>query len=80
MLRPVLAIPNIATVDCLIDEQSRSWIPETINAFFDDQTAGQIMQIPICRQGGDDFVRWPHTKNGVYSVRSAYNLGQVLCF
>jgi hypothetical protein len=27
-------------------------------------------------EGWDDFVRWPHTKNGVYLVRSAYKLAR----
>jgi hypothetical protein len=60
----------------LIDDQTGSWIPETVYAFFDKDTADLIMQVQISRHGGDDFVRWPHTKNGLYSVRSAYNLAR----
>jgi hypothetical protein len=44
--------------------------------FFDKDTADLIMQVQISRHGGDDFVRWPYTKNGLYSVRSAYNLAR----
>jgi hypothetical protein len=76
MLRPIMPIPKEATVNCLIDEQTRHWILETVNAFFDQHTTGQIIQIPICRGGGEDFVRWPHTKNGLYSVWSAYNFAR----
>jgi hypothetical protein len=75
MLRPVKTIPDVATVHCLIDDQTRSWIPETVYAFFDEETADQIMQIQICKEGGD-FVRWPYTKNGIYSVKSAYNFAR----
>jgi hypothetical protein len=68
--------PSFATVHCLIDEQTGSWIPETVYAFFDQETADLIMQVQISRHGGDDFVHWPHTKNGLYSIRSAYNLAK----
>jgi hypothetical protein len=53
--------------------RTRSWIPEIVHAFFDPQTAEQILSIQIGRHGGD-FVQWAHTKNGLYTVRSAYNL------
>jgi hypothetical protein len=39
MLRPLKA----ATMNFLIGEQTISWSPETINAFFDQQMGGQIM-------------------------------------
>jgi hypothetical protein len=34
----------------------------------------QILQLPISRHGDEDFLSWPHTRHGGYSVRSAYNL------
>jgi hypothetical protein len=74
MLRPLKPIPDIATVSCLIDEVTMEWIPETVNAFFDPETADRIFQTRISRHGGEDYVRWPHTKHGTYTVRSAYNL------
>jgi hypothetical protein len=75
MLRPVKAIPAVATVHCLMDKQARSWIPETVYAFFYEEIADQIMQIQISKDG-EDFIRWPHTRNGIYSVKSAYNLAR----
>ena len=75
MLRPVNPIPVAATVNCLIDDHTRSWIPEKVHAFFNEETADQIMQIQISKEGGD-YIRWPHTKNGMYSVRSAYNFAR----
>jgi ribonuclease HI len=75
MLKPVSDIPAVATVHCLMDDQTRSCSAETVYAFFDQETADLIMQIPIAQEGGD-FVRWPHTKAGIYSVRSAYNLAR----
>jgi hypothetical protein len=79
MLKPLTPIPSVATVSCLIDEETRSWIPEIVHAFFDPQTAEQILSIQISRHGGD-FVRWAHTKNGLYTVRSAYNLARTESF
>jgi hypothetical protein len=73
MLRPLKPIPDIATVSCLIDEETHSWIPEMVYAFFDAATTEMILQILIDRHGGTDFVRWPFSKQGIYTVRSAYN-------
>jgi hypothetical protein len=74
LVKPLKPIPNVATVHCLIDERTGTWCPETVYAFFDQETADLIMQVQVGRHGGEDFVRWPYTKNGIYSVRSAYNL------
>jgi hypothetical protein len=32
MLFPVKDIPTVASVHCLIDDQTRTWIPQTVNA------------------------------------------------
>jgi hypothetical protein len=44
MLKTTKEIPSIATVHCLMDEQTRKWIPETVYAFFDRETAGQLIR------------------------------------
>ena len=36
----------------------------------------KILHVPISRHSGDDFISWPHTRFGAYSVRSAYNLAR----
>jgi hypothetical protein len=74
MLKPLIPIPNEAIVSCLMDDQTCQWIPEMVYAFFDKETTDLIMQVQISKHGGEDFVRWPHTRNGIYSVRSAYNM------
>ena len=45
-----------------------------MRSFFADPIAEQILQVPISRFGGDDFLSWPHDKLGTYSVKSGYNL------
>jgi hypothetical protein len=60
----------------LIEEVSGTWIPKTVNAFFDTETAEKILQVQIDRHGGKDFVYWPLSKHGTYTVRSAYNMAR----
>jgi hypothetical protein len=67
MLTPVKDIPNIATINFFIDEETGSGILETVNAFFDPDTAEQILSIYISRHG-EDFVCWPNSKHGLYIV------------
>jgi hypothetical protein len=60
----------------LIDEETGGWNEENVHAFFSVATANQILQTPISRYAEEDFVCWPHTRNGLFSVRSAYNLAR----
>ena len=76
ILKTASPIPESATVNCLIDEASGSWNLENVQAFFDASAAEKIMQIPILRHAEEDFVRWPFTRLGVFTVRSAYNLAR----
>ena len=66
ILKPISPIPSTATVHCLMDEETGSWNEENVNAFFSPATAAQILQVPISRHAGDDFVCWPHTRHGLF--------------
>jgi hypothetical protein len=37
-----------------------------------------ILKIPVGRAGSVDYMAWNYTKNGLFSVRSAYHLKQQL--
>jgi hypothetical protein len=63
-----------------MNEEGTAWEEETIRAFFHNELATTILQIPISRHGGQDFVSWPHDKHGVYTIRSAYNLARAVEF
>jgi hypothetical protein len=76
LLKPISPIPDQATVHCLIDEETGTWISESVQAFFNPQAAAQIMQVPISGLVGEDYVFWPHTRHGTFSVRSAYNMAR----
>ena len=76
MIKPRSPIPMVATVNCLMDEESSSWSHENVHAFFEPDVAAKILQVPISRHAGDDFVCWPFTRHGTYTVRSGYNLAR----
>lgn len=76
MLRPLLPLLEGQTVDSLLTEDARSWNEQIVRSVFVEEVAEKVLQIPISRFGGDDFVSWPHTRYGVYSVRSAYHLAR----
>jgi hypothetical protein len=59
-----------------MDEETGSWSHESVHAFFEPDIADQIMQVPISKHAGQDFVCWPHTRHGTFTVRSAYNLAR----
>lgn len=67
-------VPDGTTVDLLIDEDLRSWDADLVRSVFKEDVANLVLQIPISRRGGDDFVSWPLTRFGDYTVSSAYNL------
>jgi hypothetical protein len=70
-------IPGSAKVHFLMNDDGTDWI---VRAFFHEEVAETVLQIPISRYGGDDFVSWMHDKHGQYTVRSAYNLVRTATF
>ena len=77
MLRPLVPLSGGHTVDLLLAEDARSWDEPTVRSVFVKELADTVLQILISRFDGEDFVSWPHTKLGVFSVRSAYNLARL---
>jgi hypothetical protein len=76
ILEPISPILVSATVHCLIDDETGTWNAENVYAFFAQEVAAEIMQVPISRHTVEDFACWPHTKHGTFTVRSAYNLAR----
>ena len=62
-----------ATVDSLIDQQTRTWDMDVLKGLFAPLEVGLILKIPLSSNYVDDKLVWPHTANGVYSVKSEYN-------
>lgn len=63
-------------VNTLFRDGSWSWDPDVVRAIFMDKVASKILQIPISRHEGEDFISWPYTRFGYYTLRSGYNLAR----
>lgn len=62
----------LSRVNELIDPYLGEWDEDLIRENFWPIDADRILQIPLYRQGTEDYIAWHLTKNGVFSVRSAY--------
>jgi hypothetical protein len=47
-----------------------------LNDCFYETDVNDILKIPVGRAGSEDYMAWNYTKNGIFSVRSAYHLKQ----
>lgn len=63
---------NITVVADLIDGEVGCWKNNVIRRNFIAPEADAILNIPLRRGGGEDFLAWSLEKSGVYSVKSAY--------
>jgi hypothetical protein len=77
VLRFHAPIPDDATVSFLCSDDHWSWCVDTVHAVF-DEVANVVLQIPISRRGNNDFLSYPLTKYGDYSVRSSKD-EELLC-
>ena len=68
------------TVNALMEENGKHWNTNSVRQFFSEEISKKILIIPISFEGCNDFPSWPYTKNGIYSVRSAYNLARSQLF
>jgi hypothetical protein len=75
-LRPLTLIPIGATVDILLNEDRSAWDVDVVRTIFEEEVAQKILQLPVSKRVGEDFVSWPFTKFGDYTVRSAYHLAR----
>ena len=63
----------ITKVEELINPITGTWDAQLIRMLFWEVDVNRILQIPL-RYGRDDVVAWQFTKNGFFSVGSAYHL------
>ncbi|KAK6148933.1 hypothetical protein DH2020_016458 [Rehmannia glutinosa] len=61
-------------VSTLIDPDSRTWKYDIINSLFAADEAALILAIPLGHSTRSDSWYWYHSKNGKFSVKSAYHL------
>jgi hypothetical protein len=72
---PPRVISADSAVSTLIDSDLRGWNTRLINAIFSLEEAKVIAAIPLSPTLLSDRIVWRGTKNGVFSVQSAYHLG-----
>ena len=73
---PIVDIPDDLKVNSLIDESSRKWNVELVCICFNPADADRILNIPLSHNRVLDYVSWPLTKTGTYTVKSAYTMAK----
>ena len=71
----MLPIPDSmeeATVDCLLNEDNRTWNHEMIDGIFVPEEGELIKKILLEKNAGVDAVLWPMTEDGQYTSKSGY--------
>ena len=65
-------------VSSLINQDLHVWRRDFIMANFNWEEGEAICDIPLSRRQVPDFVYWKHSKDGYFSVKSAYKLARAL--
>ncbi|XP_042950241.1 uncharacterized protein LOC122282348 [Carya illinoinensis] len=82
MWRSLLAAQDLvkagSKVSSLIFEDLHCWNESLVGDVFSREEAAMICSIPLSWQGGEDEMMLGFTKDGRFSVRSAYHLGNAL--
>ncbi|KAE8801707.1 Alanyl-tRNA synthetase [Hordeum vulgare] len=63
---------TVTLVSELIDIEAGAWRVDQVRENFAASDAEAILNIPLRRGGGADFLAWAHEKSGNYTVKSAY--------
>ena len=63
---------NEATVDCLIDAETRQWNSEMVDGIFTPAEAELIKAIPPSRVEAEDSLFWPLSADGHYNCKMGY--------
>lgn len=58
-------------------EELNCWDEKLIHEILMRDEAAKICRIPLSGRSDEDKIVWGHTKNGNFSVRSAYYFGSV---
>ena len=72
ILSPMMDTMEEATMDCLINKETRTWNAELIDGIFAPQEAKEIKNIPLARKDTEDSIYWPWEQDGRYSCKTGY--------
>lgn len=67
-------IPGVIKVADLLTADGTNWDTARVDAMFSPDDATDIKQIAVGGPATEDFLAWNLTKNGMFSVKSAYHL------
>ena len=73
---PIRILDREAKVSALVDESLMWWNTSMIHSIFTEEDAVSICSMAICPQRQQDKLVWVGTKNGIFSVKSAYHLAK----
>ena len=59
-------------MDCLIDEQTRTWNADMVDEIFAPQEAKEIKKIPLARKATEDSLFWPLAQDGKFNYKLGY--------
>lgn len=65
---------GVVMVKDLIDQDRRAWDVEKVRRLFNNSSILQVLQTPIWWTEGKDKFIWPHSKSGIFSVKSGYHV------
>jgi hypothetical protein len=75
ILTPQIGHNNLSKVeDIMLLHPSRHWNSVLIDQVFGSSEGELIKQIPLIKEQVEDQLMWPHSKNGIYSVKTGYNI------
>jgi ribonuclease HI len=66
----------VVQVHELLSPGGGGWNEGKLRETFYDGDVDDILKIPVGRAGTEDYLAWNYTKNGIFSVKSAYHLKQ----
>ena len=66
-------------VSDLLVSDGTDWDRDRLIAYFNPADIEESLRIKLPSRRCDDFIAWHKEKNGIFSVRSAYNLALQLC-
>jgi hypothetical protein len=69
---PTILLPDGLKVSFLINGISSCWNEGLVRACFSAADADLVLKLPVSMNRIQDFVSWPHTKSGIYTVKYAY--------
>ncbi|XP_021734976.1 uncharacterized protein LOC110701668 [Chenopodium quinoa] len=67
---------SVSLVRDLIKPNSFEWDDELLSSIFNEKDCSSILAIPLSFRSPSDCLTWAFTKDGKYSVKSAYLLGK----